>query len=313
MQADQRIALTVIGGFLGAGKSTLLNRILQNTQRRTTVLVNDFGSVNVDASLVKSRDGDTINLSNGCACCTLGGGLYEALSKVMERQPVPEWIVIEASGVSDPARIAQVGMSDPLLELESVLVLADASAIRWQSADPLLADTIIRQLAGASILLLSKTDLAGEKETEAVKQWLVQYASGVPQVPAEVDLNCLQMHIDARHVCQLTAPFTSTHHHEHDDEKTSPFVSWFWSVNQPLNAEQLTAALKGLPRCIVRAKGWVITGRHGEVLVQYASGRVRYSQTPPAVPVPHGLVLIAAGDTDQQMINQRLQAAICQS
>lgn len=302
---NPRIALTVIGGFLGAGKSTLLNRILQNTQRRTTVLVNDFGSVNVDASLVQSRDGDTISLSNGCACCSLTDGLNEGLAKAMARQPAPEWIVIEASGVSDPARIAQVGMSDPLLELESVLVLADASAIRQQCKDPLLTDTIIRQLAGASILLLSKTDLAGEQETMAVKQWLTQYAAGIPQISADLDLSQLQMHIDTSSLARL-----SSEHYQHPDKQSMPFVSWFWPASQTLNAQQLTKVLKNLPRCIIRAKGWLITERHGEVLVQYTNGRVRYSRILPAEPIPHGLVLIAAGNTDQQIIDQNLQSMI---
>lgn len=315
MSADKRIALTVIGGFLGAGKSTLLNRILHTSQRRTVVLVNDFGSVNVDLALVKRCDGDTISLSNGCACCSLSGGLYEALARAMARQPVPQWIVIEASGVAEPARIAQVGMSDPMLELESVLVVVDASNIRQQASDSLLTDTITRQLTGASVLLLSKTELAGVQETTMVKQWLARQVPGVPVVLSGINLDQLPMHISAENVEQIARAVE--HHHDengHDDEQGSPpFVSWFWSPKQTVSAQRLTAVLKSLPRSIVRAKGWLNTDRHGQVLVQFVSGRIRYTVTEQAIPVPDGLVLIGAGNIVQQDINNIMQTTVCKN
>ncbi|MCE4872519.1 hypothetical protein LZC26_09900, partial [Campylobacter coli] len=87
------------------------------------------------------RADKVIRLANGCVCCSMAGGLDDALARVLALDPAPEWIVIEASGVSDPGRIAQVGLSDPLLQLEAVVVLVDASGIRDTLADPLLADT----------------------------------------------------------------------------------------------------------------------------------------------------------------------------
>ncbi|MGE8641526.1 MAG: CobW family GTP-binding protein, partial [Achromobacter sp.] len=155
-----RIPLTVVGGFLGAGKTTLLNHVLSASRRRAAVLVNDFGPIDIDAGLVAQQADAVIRLANGCVCCSMAGGLDDALARVLALDPLPEWIVIEASGVSDPSRIAQVGMCDPLLQLEGVVVLVDVANVRALAADPLLSDTVARQLKAADLLVLNKTDLA---------------------------------------------------------------------------------------------------------------------------------------------------------
>lgn len=303
MAAPPRIALTVVGGFLGAGKSSLLNRILARSRRRAAVLVNDFGPVNIDAALVASRDGDTISLANGCVCCSIGGGLDDALARVMARDPAPEWIVIEASGVSDPARIAQVGMADPMLELESVLVVVDASRIREQAADPLLADTVGRQLDAAGVLLLGKADLAGPQETAAARAWLARRAADVPILSADADLAALLAVPAAEPAAGQAGARAGRErghgHAQHEHAADHPFESWFWPAGGPLDADRLTSALKQLPRSVVRAKGWLTTDRHGQVLVQYAGGRVRYARVAPGAAVPAGLVLIGARGLDR--------------
>ncbi len=98
--------LTILTGFLGAGKTTLLNRLLNGDHGlRVAVLVNDFGAINIDAELVVGVAGDVISLANGCICCSLRDDLVQVVLEMMERPERPEYVILEASGVADPAGI----------------------------------------------------------------------------------------------------------------------------------------------------------------------------------------------------------------
>jgi G3E family GTPase len=309
-----RIPLVVLGGFLGAGKTTLLNHLLtQSGGRRIAVLVNDFGPVNVDAGLIAEHDGETISLTNGCVCCSMGSGLEDALIRVLERSPVPDLIVIEASGVSDPGRIAQVGLSDPMLQLETIVVMVDSEQVVSQLDDPLLGDTLARQIAAASLLVLNKTDLVDSAGLSAVRARLaaqfgsmamleasharvpVQLLAGGADLAAGLEtarkLDCA----DAPALGMEAAPHAPDGHHHHhaagkirgvhpvDPQALSPdpdhpFEGGSWRGEGVLDADQLTAALKRLPRTVIRVKGWVTTERHGRVIVHLAGGRVRFER-----------------------------------
>ena len=161
---------TVIGGYLGAGKTTLLNNLLtQAGGLRVAVIVNDFGEVNIDASLIAGHDGDTISLANGCMCCSLSGGFAPAIAAILERAETLDAIVVEASGVAEPGKIAQYGQMFGL-PLDGVLVVVDAEQIRMQALNKYVGDTVLRQLAQADLLLLNKIDLA--PDLPAVRHWL---------------------------------------------------------------------------------------------------------------------------------------------
>ena len=130
-----RIPLTVLGGYLGAGKTTVLNRLLTNPGgRRIGVVVNDFGSVGIDAEwLARTHDDGVVNLPNGCACCTLGDDLHQALGR-LAADPGLDHVMVEVSGVADPAAVAAWSTVEPF-EPGGVIVLAAADSIRALATD----------------------------------------------------------------------------------------------------------------------------------------------------------------------------------
>lgn len=167
--------LVVIGGYLGAGKTTLVNRLLREaaaTGRRIAVLVNDFGEVSIDADLVVGAEGGVLALAGGCVCCSFGADLVGALGQMAAREPPPDVLLVETSGVGLPAAVARTAALAPGVRVDSLVVLADATAVRAQAADRYVGDTVRQQLREADLVLLGKTDLAGPGEPEAVQAWL---------------------------------------------------------------------------------------------------------------------------------------------
>ena len=252
----------MVGGFL-RGKTTLLNHALAQDRRRAAVLVNDFGPVDVDAGLLADSAGQVLRLANGCVCCSLAGGLDEALARVLALDPLPEWIVIEASGVSDPARIAQVGLADPMLQRRR----GGAGRRRRDpqaAADPLLADTVARQLrAAADLLVLNKTDLVSAQALDALRHWLWperRHGNG-RGARGRVGLECLEGDWD--NACGCGACDTKHGHAHAPQDPAHPFDTWVWRAPPLLDARRFADQMKLLPRPLMRAKGWMRTDRHG--------------------------------------------------
>ena len=172
--ADDSLPLTVIGGFLGAGKTTLLNRLLVAPHgRRIAVLVNDFGRIDIDAALIRSRTDDMISLSNGCACCSVAGDLTKALVVLAQREEPPEAIVLEASGLADPRGIAQVALANPALRLDGLLTVVDAETLGALSESEPTRGPLMAQLSSADLIVLNKLDLADAELIEVFREELL--------------------------------------------------------------------------------------------------------------------------------------------
>lgn len=158
MSALPRLPLTVIGGYLGAGKTTLLNRLLSEPHgQKIMVMVNDFGAINIDAALIERADGDTLSLTNGCVCCTMGNDLFMALGDALDRRPRPDHLVIEASGIADPAKIAMAARAEPDMAYGGIAVVVDGENWPKLADDPLIGAQMRGQVQVADVLLVSKT------------------------------------------------------------------------------------------------------------------------------------------------------------
>lgn len=181
-----RTAVTVIGGFLGAGKTTLVNHLLRGAGGlRIAVLVNDFGDLPIDRDLIVGSDGDTLEISGGCVCCSYGSDLMEALLELPQRRPGIDRVLIETSGVALPGMVASaVGLLEAYA-LDGIVVLADAETVRTQAADVYLGDTITRQLAAADLVILNRCDLVAAEARDETVRWAERQAPNGRVVPAE--------------------------------------------------------------------------------------------------------------------------------
>jgi len=274
----QPIPLVVLGGYLGAGKTTLLNQLLSNADgRRVAVLVNDFGEVNIDAALIRERGADVIQLENGCICCSIGGRLAEALTAIDARAERPELLVIEASGVSDPLRIAQVGLLDRAFRLHGIVVAVDAERVQTTLQDAYVGDIVRQQIAGATALVLTKTDLAGLVTTAAAAQVAAAIAPHATVLQGQMGRLPLSVFFDAGEVLPPSSGLLGAGGRWHSGGP-SGISSFAWRTLRHLDKHTLRQCLRDLPVPLLRAKGIVwLEGQVQPQAVHVVGGRTMFS------------------------------------
>jgi G3E family GTPase len=295
----KRIPITLITGFLGSGKSTLINRIIaENKDKKIGLVLNEFGDVKLESQIVKSTDEEIVELSNGCMCCVVRSDLIKTVQDLITKKPELNYIIIEASGLSDPVPIAQTFLMQDLdkrIRLDSVLCVVDALNFEKNSEH---FEISIAQLRFADIVLISKTDLVEKAKVAAIKELIVDIVpkAAVFEGLKEVDLKLLidTSEYDHTEIAELEiADHDHDHHHEHDHDEHAEeheqeeehceecekeghdhnheghthyhhahehVDTLFFKTDKALDQKKFEKFVGDLPEAIVRAKGFINFG-----------------------------------------------------
>jgi G3E family GTPase len=247
------VPATVVGGYLGSGKTTLINGWLQESDHQGwALLVNDLGSINIDAERLRQADGPVLELGGGCVCCTLRDGLGAALLELARREQPPAHVLIETSGMAIPQRVAsQLRLHG--LALARLLLVVDLERIEALWHDPWVGELVQQQFDGVDVLQFSKGDLLAAGEAEQRQHWLQEQLQARQQQPAP--------------------PF----HSERQLVRSDP-----WLQLEPLERNRVLAWAAQLGPEVLRAKGefWLADSPDGPVPFDRVGDRVSLAAAP---------------------------------
>jgi G3E family GTPase len=286
---EEKIPVTVLTGYLGAGKTTLLNRILSEPHgQKYAVIVNEFGEIGIDNDLIVGADEEVFEMNNGCVCCTVRGDLIRIIDGLLRRKGKFDAIIVETTGLADPAPVAQTFFVDETIKaktaLDAVVTVADA---KWLSERLKDAPEAKNQIAFADVILLNKTDLVSAEELDEVEariRGINPWAKVHRTLRSQIALNEVlgRNAFDLDRILQIEPEFLEDgdddhddhhhhahgheHHHAHHDEKPKlkhyhdeDVQSIALKTEKPLSAEKFFPWIQELVAkdgpAILRSKG----------------------------------------------------------
>ena len=264
------IPLTLISGYLGTGKTTLINNLLRTTKKKIALLVNDFGDVNIDESLIEARTDSVLSIAGGCVCCSYGNELIETLESMNSNEILPDHIVLEASGIALPSKIIQTISLMDFLSFHGTVLLTDASRLRSQLNDLYISDTISLQIEQHDLLVLSKTDLLEEDELLNCIDTLSK------RFEIRKFLKTVNAYIEEE---DMLLDFGPSHKINLEKKQEHGFISSTIKPTGTMNAEALSTLLRDPVYNIERAKGF-FKNKKGEVCtIQYDGLTLKIEKT----------------------------------
>ena len=259
------IPLTLISGYLGTGKTTLINNLLRTTKKKIALLVNDFGDVNIDESLIEARTESVMSIAGGCVCCSYGNELIETLESMSSSKFLPDHIVLEASGIALPSKIIQTISLMDFLSFHGTVLLTDASRLTSQLNDVYISDTISLQIEQHDLLVLNKTDLLSEDELSDCIDTVSK------RFEIRKFLKTVNAHIEEKDMLLDFAPSERDKSDKINLEKKQAheFISSTIKPTGTINAEELSTLLQDPVYNIERAKGFFKNKKGEACTIQY--------------------------------------------